>query len=190
MPEWAAAADRPIAVSGVYGWLSIPAPWGIFLLRLVRELLPRSCLELGSGLGISAAYMGAALELNGNGRLTTLDAAADWAGIAAEGFGALGLDERIELQIGPIEDTLPAALRGTAPVDLAFLDAEHTQEATRRHFEAVLPSLSDGAVLVFDDVDLSPEMRRAWKRIRRHRRVSVAVAVRRMGLAVISDRKL
>ena len=34
-------------------------------MRTVRELSPSACLELGAGFGISAAYQGAALELNG-----------------------------------------------------------------------------------------------------------------------------
>ena len=42
-------------------------------MRIVRELSPRACLELGAGYGISAAYQGAALELNGSGTLTTME---------------------------------------------------------------------------------------------------------------------
>src|SRR5688572_21226429 len=47
-------------------WMSIPSVWGRFLMRLVRELAPRSCLELGTGFGLSTAYQAAALELNGD----------------------------------------------------------------------------------------------------------------------------
>ena len=46
-------------------------------MRLVRELRPHSCLELGTGVGVSAGYQAAAMELNGVGRLLTLDGSAD-----------------------------------------------------------------------------------------------------------------
>src|SRR5215218_306872 len=63
--------DKPVAE--LNQWISLPPVWGLFLMRLVRELRPRSCLELGTGLGISGAYQAASLELNRAGELTTLD---------------------------------------------------------------------------------------------------------------------
>src|SRR5262245_40880161 len=43
------------------------------LYRFIRAHRPRSCLELGVGHGVSALYIGAALEANGVGTLTTVD---------------------------------------------------------------------------------------------------------------------
>ena len=51
---------------------SIHRPWGAFLLRLVRELRPASCVELGTAIGISPPTRRAGLALNG-----TRDAAND-----------------------------------------------------------------------------------------------------------------
>ena len=44
---------------------SMPRIWARFLMRLVGELAPRSCIELGTGFGISAMYQAAALETAG-----------------------------------------------------------------------------------------------------------------------------
>ena len=49
-------------VSQFAQWASIAPVWGRLLMRTVRELQPRTCLELGAGFGISAAYQGAALK--------------------------------------------------------------------------------------------------------------------------------
>jgi predicted O-methyltransferase YrrM len=166
-------------------WVGIPPVWGRFLTRLVRELAPGSCLELGTGAGLSGAYQAAALELNGNGRLVTIDFQ-EPARIAELGFAELGLDRRVELRFGLIEEVLPQLWEEIAPIDYAFLDAEHTEEATIRHFDAVLPHLADGAVVVLDDITATAEMRRAWRAVIGRERVSLALGLRRLGVLAVS----
>jgi predicted O-methyltransferase YrrM len=185
LPPWAAFFDHSMPLFAPTAFLSIPPIWGAFLLRLVRELSPRSCLELGTGLGISTAYQAAALELNGDGRLLTLDAARDWGEIATEGLAEVGLADRVELRLGAIERSLEDALEAVAPVDFAFVDAEHQEQPTLRYFELMLPRLSRGATVVFDDVGHPREMRRAWRAVCRHPRVAGALALGRMGVARI-----
>ena len=166
-------------------WTCIPPVWGHFLMRLVRELVPSSCLELGTGVGLSGAYQGSALELNGTGHLVTVDAH-EAARIAERGFAELGLDRRVELCFGRIEDVLPEVVDRIAPIDYALLDAEHSEGATIEHFDAVLPHLADGAVVVLDDITQTAEMRRAWRTIATRKRVSLAVGLRRVGVVAIS----
>jgi predicted O-methyltransferase YrrM len=186
-PDGSPPQEASMAVSQGSAWMSLPETWCMFLMRLIRELRPRSCVELGTGFGISGAYLAAALELNEAGHLTTFDRAGGVARIAEEGFSVLGLAQRVNLAMGPIDRTLEQALEGQATIDCALVDAEHTEEATMRHFEALLPFLSAGAVVVFDDLNWEAwGMRRAWRRIRNHRRVSVAIGLRRMGAVVVS----
>jgi predicted O-methyltransferase YrrM len=167
------------------GFMSLPRTWCRLLMRLVRELAPRSCLELGTAFGISGSYLAAGLELNGAGGLTTLEGAEDWAQIAAQSFSELELDGRVEQRVGPIADSLASLLPAVGPVDLAFLDAEHQAKPTLEHFAAMLPHLAPGAIVVLDDVDWPP-MREAWRRLAAHERVSHAVPVGRFGLAVLA----
>ena len=168
-------------------WMSLPPVWGRFLMRLVRELEPRSCLELGTGFGLSTAYQAAALELNGEGRITSLDQDA-LTEIARPGLERLGLADRVELVGGWIEDTLPAALDGAAPVEYALLDADHTEEGTLSAFDAIAPHLGDGAVVVLDDVNWTDGMRRAWAAVAKRDGVAATVGLRRVGIAVVSNR--
>lgn len=172
---------KPVAVSDACGVISIPPGWGLFLMRLVRELKPRSCVELGTGFGVSAAYLGAGLELNGSGRLTTLEGAEKWAAIAEQGISSLGLG-RIDITVGPLSDTLEPTLAEVGPVDLAYVDADHSKEATTEYFEAILPHASDRAVIVFDDIAFDEGMLEAWIEIRSHPRVVTAASLGRMGL--------
>jgi predicted O-methyltransferase YrrM len=186
MPEWAETCGGTYPLAGISIMFSIPPDWGRLLLRLVRELSPRSCLELGTAFGISAAYQAAGLELNGDGRLLTLDAAREWGKIAGEGFGALGLDDRVAFRGGQITDTLAEAADEAAPVDFVFIDAEHQAEPTLEYFELMLPRLSSTAVVVLDDIGFPAQMRGAWKTIKRHERVAAAVGLGRVGIVTIS----
>jgi len=180
-----AMGHRETTVGVACEFMSLPPAWCVLLMRLVRELSPRSCLELGTGLGISAAYQAAALELNGSGTLTTLEGSAAWAEVADEGLSALGLG-RATVRVGPIDERLAAELDGPEQLDLAFIDAEHQADATLDQFAAILPSLAPGAVVVVDDVDW-PEMRRAHAVIGSDARVSTSVSVGRLGFSVIDE---
>jgi predicted O-methyltransferase YrrM len=180
------AAERLGQAWEVCRWASIPPIWGHTLFRLVRAVRPAACLELGTGLGLSGAYQAAALELNGHGKLTTVDVnkASD---IAGRGFAQLGLEGRIRREKGWIDELLPALLDDLPRLDYAFLDAEHSYAATTRHFDAVLPRLAPGAVVVLDDIHQTEEMRRAWSEIIRGNRVAHAIPLRRIGVLVIGD---
>jgi predicted O-methyltransferase YrrM len=166
---------------------SIPRVWGRLLHRLVRELAPVSCLELGVGFGISAAYQAAALELNGAGELIGLDREESLAEVAREGFAELGLERQVRMWMGPIGETLEPAAAAAAPVDYAYIDAEHTEEATVENFDRLLPHLRDGAVVVVDDIRADRGMERAWERIAGNPGAELALGLRRLGVVLVSS---
>lgn len=152
---------------------------------IVRELGPRTSLELGTGFGISGSYQAAALELAGRGRLVTLDIA-QWADEAERGFAELGLAARVELRRGDIDQVLPGLLEDVAELDYAFVDAEHTEDATISYFDALSPYLAPGAVVVVDDVTWPEGGKRAWRAIRHRPGVARSVGLGRVGVIVTS----
>ena len=164
---------------------SMPHRWALLLLRLVRALQPSTCLELGTCVGISAAYQALALELNQRGRLITLDGAAPLAHIAHRNLDRLGLTRRVTVEVGRFSDTLGAVLREHRPVDLVFIDGHHDEQATRDYFEQVYPHLSPDAVLLFDDIRWSPGMLRAWRTISGDRRHLLSIDLERIGICLV-----
>jgi predicted O-methyltransferase YrrM len=160
--------------------------WALFLLKAVRALQPVVCLELGTCLGISAAYQAVGLELNRRGRLYTLEGAVPLARMAEHNLAGLALD-RVAVTVGRFKDTLPGVLRECGPVDLAFIDGHHDEQATLAYFEQLLPHLSPRAVLMFDDIHWSPGMQRAWRAIAAHRRCDLSVDLQQIGLCVIGE---
>lgn len=177
-------SERVAEAGEAVRWMSMPPVLGRLCTRLVRELEPGSCLELGTGFGVSAAYQAAALELNGAGALTSLDIDG-MANLAEAGLSALGLSHRVELVRGPIEETIADAVERSTPIDLAVLDADHTEHGTLGAFEAVVPGLAADAVVVVDDINWTDQMRAAWSSLRADRRVRTAVGLRRLGILVV-----
>jgi predicted O-methyltransferase YrrM len=183
-PDGRDPAERQAEAAQACRWMSLPPVLGRLLIRLVRELAPRSCLELGTGFGISTAYQAAALELNASGVLRSLDVG-DITRIAEPGLEHLGLGNRVALVPGLIEETLADARNEAAPIDFAFLDADHTEEGTLAAFDAIAPDLAPETVLVLDDINWTDGMRRAWRSVGARERVSAAVGLRRLGIVIV-----
>jgi predicted O-methyltransferase YrrM len=158
--------------------------WARVLLKLVRELEPGTCLELGTNMGISAAYQASALKLIGAGRLITLEGEEPRARLARRNLERLGLDN-VEVVLGRFQDTLPAVLRDCGPVDFAFIDGHHDEVATRAYFDLIASHCSRSSVIVLDDVSWSEGMKRAWAVIRHDPRVRVSVDLRVLGLCAM-----
>jgi predicted O-methyltransferase YrrM len=165
---------------------SKPPKWSYFLFRLVRELAPETCLELGTCLGISGAYIAAAMQLNGKGRLITIEGSDALAERAKANFAELGCTT-VETVTGRFQDALPAVLGKTGAIDIVFIDGHHDGPATLRYFETIAPSLRDDAVVIFDDIAWSKEMHDAWKSLRAHRRVRFSIDMFDMGLCCIGE---
>ncbi|MBN1844144.1 MAG: class I SAM-dependent methyltransferase, partial [Sedimentisphaerales bacterium] len=164
---------------------SMPAFWALLLFRLIRRLEPVSCLELGTCVGISAAYQAAALALNGKGRLLNLEGSPQIARIAAETLTGLGL-ENASVNTGPFHETYRPALAACKPADFLFIDGHHDHDATLRYFREAIGFLAEEALLVFDDISWSPGMRSAWTEIAGDERVAVAIDLQKMGMVFLS----
>jgi predicted O-methyltransferase YrrM len=181
--EMNAGVKRTAAVSQAV-LASCPERWGLFLFHLIREVKPERCLELGTCLGISAAYQALALEMNGRGHLYTLEGAPELAAMATTNLRELNM-ARTTVIPGRFRGSLEVVLAAHGPFDYAFIDGHHDEKATVEYFELILPQLSAGAILLFDDITWSAGMARAWRTIREHPRISYSSDLTSMGIVRI-----
>ncbi|MEM0964507.1 MAG: class I SAM-dependent methyltransferase, partial [Bacteroidota bacterium] len=169
--------------------------WGRFLFGLVRGLRPKRVLELGTNLGVGAAHLSAALALNEQergpaGDLVTLEGAPALAARAAGALARLGHrvgDEdgcRVRVVVGPFTETLEAAVDPARPFDLVFIDGHHEAEAALAYLDVIRPALSDGAVVILDDVEPGRSVRQAWLQLRETNPRAPAVYLVKYGLLV------
>jgi predicted O-methyltransferase YrrM len=158
--------------------------WTLLLFEIVRACRPARCLELGTCLGISAAYQAAALQLNGRGFLVSLEGSEPRAQLAQQNLRKLGLDEATVVT-GRFQDLLPEVLEEHAPFDYVFLDGHHQEDATLRYFDRIAPCLSPGAIVILDDIGWSAGMQRAWQTIRSRDAVAASIDLFLVGVCVV-----
>ncbi len=112
----------------------------------------------------------------------TFEGAGSVADVARQNFASVAADN-ITVVEGDIDSTLREFLSDDRRVDFAFMDANHTREATTDYFERLLNVLHDNSVLIVDDIHLTPGMELAWLDIQRHERVRATVDLYRCGIA-------
>jgi hypothetical protein len=132
---------------------------------LCRALDPDVVVETGVANGGTSAYLLAALDENGRGRLHSID----WMPGGPRQRRPVGdlvpddLRARWELEWGPSRRLLSRLLRRVDPPSLFVHDSDHTRLNMRRELDTIAPALRrPGAVLV-DDVQLN-ESFDAWVR--------------------------
>jgi predicted O-methyltransferase YrrM len=151
---------------------------------LVVERKPEVVVEFGTAFGVSGMYWLAGLETNHRGELLTFEVNEIWRQIAVRNLSAVG--ERFRSVAGAFEDKIDEALEGRQ-IDLAFIDAIHTSAWVLPQFEHVMRRAKTGALVAFDDVDFSEDMRAAWETVVLDPRTVAALAVRgHLGLVEIS----
>ncbi|WP_299576665.1 class I SAM-dependent methyltransferase [uncultured Williamsia sp.] len=127
---------------------------GRFLEFLVHMTGARRILELGMFTGYSALAM--AQAAGPEARVVASEIDADVAAFAQESFAEAGVADRIDVLVGPADDTLRelaghAERGGIAPFDLVFIDADKAGYA--RYLDRLLESslLAPHAVIAVDN---------------------------------------
>jgi predicted O-methyltransferase YrrM len=166
--------------------IATPPEGGAILWALTRVLRPRSVVEIGTGHGYGALYIGSALRANGAGRLATLDGIDVRVRLAREALQRFELAATVEVVSGEFARTVPDTLARLAPVDLLFSDGAKVPADTRAEFIRALQSMPAGGHMLFDDIDFSADITRVWRDIGAHERVAAVATLRgRWGLLTI-----
>lgn len=166
-------------------YASVNSTYGSLMHRLVRDFAPKNCLELGTCLGISTAYIASALKLNGTGRLVTLEGSPARSKYAESVLSKMNLVD-IDFVVGLFNQTLDPLLEEYQDIDFCYIDGHHDGDATIEYFDKISPVLSDGAIVVIDDITWSEDMNRAWNVIREKQEIVLTVDTYMMGICVIN----
>ncbi|MGF7235188.1 MAG: O-methyltransferase [Frankia sp.] len=127
--------------------MQIAPEQGAFLTLLTAAIGARRAVEIGTFTGYSSLCIARGLPVDGH--LTCYDVSEEWTTIARRYWGLAGLAERVSLVLGPAAETLEAAPK-EPEIDLAFVDADKT--GYPGYFEALLPRMSPGGLILFDNV--------------------------------------
>ena len=168
---------------------------GQLLFRIVNFLheeakRPLQIVELGTSLGITTSYLASA---DSRDRVVTMEGSEAVLRVAQGVWKMLKL-ENIEWVQGNIDDTLYIYRNQSSEVggqlDLAYVDANHTYEATMRYAEFLLPQLKEKGILVLDDIHYSEAMERAWTALKADPRVTTSMDLYHVGLLFVDKHYL
>jgi len=135
---------------------------------LTRAIKPKLVVETGVLHGLSSTFFLEAIKLNGLGRLHSVDLPSTFEHGAANNDGFLdtlppglpsgwaipdSLRDFWSIDIGSSVDCLPMICQTHDSVDIFIHDSEHTYETMMAEFEIVWDNMSDGGILIADNVD-------------------------------------
>ena len=164
----------------------MPREYSQLLFRLVNNVHPKVCVELGTNLGITTAYI--AKAAGGESQVFTFEGSKSLISRAGENWKSLGC-KNINVIEGNIDATLEPFLETVDTVDFALIDAHHTYDATVRYFESLASKCTGKSFIVLDDIHYSREMGRAWAEIKKHAKTTATLDLYDVGI-VFFDKQL
>lgn len=162
---------------------------GQLLFRIVHFMgqhlkRPLEILELGTSLGVTTSYLA---SVDGRNKVVTLEGSKAVLKVAQGVWRALKL-ENIEWHEGNIDDTLYIYAR--EKLDVAYVDANHTYEATMRYVNYLLPRMTEKGIIVLDDIHYSPGMEQAWNDLKNDARVTTSMDLYHIGILFVDTHYL
>src|SRR5947209_19645519 len=123
---------------------------GQFLHLLARILGAKRTLEVGVFMGYSSTWV--ALALPAGGKIVACDRNEEYTSRARRTWRETGVEEKIELRLGPALDTLDSlsAAGQAGSFDLVFIDAHKSNYSN--YYERALTLLRRGGVVAVDNV--------------------------------------
>jgi predicted O-methyltransferase YrrM len=147
------------------------------LYRIARWYKPDNMLEFGTAAGISALYLG---KGSPESRLITMEGCMGLASVATKSFKKRNLN--VEVEIGDFDAILEDVLERIDQLDLVFFDGNHRLAPTLNYFSQCLTKANENSVFLFDDIHWSPGMSKAWKTIKKDKRVTLTIDLFWLGM--------
>ncbi|MFI7076033.1 O-methyltransferase [Micromonospora sp. NPDC049903] len=140
-------AEETLALLPEHASMQVAPEQAAFLTFLTRLLGVRNAVEVGTFTGLSSLAI--ARGLTDGGRLTCFDISEEYTGIARRYWARAGVDDRVELRIGPAGETL-RELPHERYLDFAFIDADKTSYPL--YWDELVPRMRPGGVIAVDNV--------------------------------------
>ncbi len=169
--------SKNISIGEIIKRSSVNKKYCKLIYDLVKYFNSINIIEIGSSVGISAAYIAQAAP---KANFTSIEGIEEKIKIAKQIATELKLST--EFIQGNFNSILNSVLDKYENLDLVFFDGNHKRKNTLEYFNLCLKKIHNETVFVFDDIHWSEEMEEAWNEIKNHSKVRVSVDLFRMGL--------
>ena len=129
---------------------------GQFMALMTKLVGAKQCLEIGVFTGYSSLAVAKALPADG--RIIACDVSEEWTSIARKYWKKAGVEDKIDLRIGPALGTLDTliSLRQTNRFDMVFIDADKTNYLA--YYERCIELVKKGGLILVDNTLWSGEV--------------------------------
>jgi predicted O-methyltransferase YrrM len=141
------------------------------LYRLINYLHPKNVIELGTSVGLNTLYLALADKA---AKVYSMEGSENLS-VYAKKLAQKNKIVNCEFICGNFDSQLPALLMRVEKLDMAYVDGNHTYEATVRYFDLLLLRKHKDTVLIFDDIYWSEGMTKAWNEIKVHPDVTMSI---------------
>lgn len=139
--------DETQSTMGSAAVMQIAPDQAAFLTLLTKIVGVRHAVEIGTFTGLSSVAIGRGLAPGG--RLVCCDVSAEYTAVARRYWERAGLSDRIELRLGPAQETV-RAMPSERHIDLAFIDAD--KRSYPIYWAELVPRMRLGGVILLDNV--------------------------------------
>ncbi len=170
--------DSKRSISDIVKNTGVPKKYGRLLFRISKYFKPESIVEIGTGTGISTAYLSLG---NGGAQIISIEGSGEIFKVAQENIAALELSN-VSLVHESFDEALPNVISKIKAVDLAFIDGNHRKAPTIKYFGMLKKAARNDSVFIFDDIHWSEEMELAWQEIINDESVRLSFDLFRFGI--------
>jgi len=160
---------------------STPAKYSFLIYRTAKYFGIGNILELGTSLGLNTLLLSKTCS-----NLYSFEISTELANYAKNLLSKNNI-RNVDVRNASIDKELVNLLNEIEKIDLVYFDANHTEEATIRYFKICLEKAHADSVFIFDDINWSQGMKRAWKRIKKDERVKISIDLFRMGIVFFRE---
>ncbi len=142
-----------------------------FFYRLVNKFKPNTIVELGTSLGLNTLYLAKAAPKS---IIYTIEGCNNISEYAQQVFKH-NQQQNIKSLQGNFNTELPKLLQSLDTIDLLYVDGNHAYEPTLNYFQLALEKKNSNSIFIFDDINWSDGMQKAWQQIRSHSEVTLSL---------------
>jgi len=139
------------------------------LFRIVNYLKPQNILELGTSLGLATQAMALG---HPESSVISVEGCPNISTVAQQQLDD-GNIKNVTLKTGEFETIIPKLKNQHH--NLTFFDGNHSKDATLHYFNALIDTVDNDSVFIFDDIHWSKDMLEAWENIKNHPKVTVTI---------------